>query len=111
MHKYYNNAPVTLQVDANSLHIQYIWNISLNHHKVGEMFVVCGVLYAVDSVTDRDSRIRFALDLYTNNLLDVNLPFTNPFRNTTMVGYNNKYKVRFISCIMYESQGLLTRFY
>ncbi|XP_065167503.1 uncharacterized protein [Atheta coriaria] len=87
-----SNNTAVMKVDANSLHIQYIWNISLNHHKVGEMFVVCGVLYAVDSVTDRDSRIRFALDLYTNNLLDVNLPFTNPFRNTTMVGYNNKYK-------------------
>jgi len=36
---------------------------------------------------------RFALDLYKNQLLDVNLPFTNPFRGTTMVGYNHKNKV------------------
>jgi hypothetical protein len=36
---------------------------------------------------------RFALDLYKNQLLDVNLPFTNPFRWTTMVGYNHKNKV------------------
>lgn len=73
--------------------IEYIWNISVNHHKVGEMFIVCGVLYAVDNVTDRDTRIRLALDLYKNTLLDVNLAFTNPFRRTTMLGYNHKNKV------------------
>lgn len=75
------------------MQIQYIWNISVDHHKVGEMFIVCGVLYAVDNVTERDTKIRLALDLYKNTLLDVNLPFTNPFRKTTMVGYNPKNKV------------------
>jgi hypothetical protein len=36
---------------------------------------------------------RFALDLYKNMLLDVNLPFTNPFRKTTMISYNSRSKV------------------
>lgn len=72
---------------------QYIWNISINHHKVGEMFIVCGVLYAVDSVVEQTTRIRFALDLYKNNLLGVNLSFTNPFRKTTLIGYNHRHKV------------------
>lgn len=59
------------------------------------MFIVCGVLYAVDSVTDRMTKIRFALDLYRSALLDdVNLSFTNPFRRTTTVGYNHRSKVR-----------------
>ena len=31
---------------------------------VADMFIVCGVLYAVDRVKERDTRIRFALDLY-----------------------------------------------
>lgn len=75
--------------------IEYTWNISLNHHKVGEMFVVCGVLYAIDSVTEQSSRIRFALDLYKNILLDVNLTFTNAFKRTTMVGYNHRFKELF----------------
>lgn len=77
------------------MQIQHIWNISLEHHKVGEMFVVCGVLYAIDSVTDRNSKIRFALDLYNNKLLDVSLGFTNPFRRTTMVGYNHRNKASY----------------
>lgn len=58
------------------------------------MFIVCGVLYAVDSVVDKNTKIRLALDLYRNQLLDdVNLSFTNPFKRTTTVGYNHRSKV------------------
>ncbi|KDR08696.1 Olfactomedin-like protein 2B [Zootermopsis nevadensis] len=84
-------AVMKVNTDRN-MEVQYMWNISINNHLFGEMFVACGVLYAVDSVTERNSKIRFALDLYKNQLLDVNLPFTNPFRWTTMVGYNHKNK-------------------
>lgn len=56
------------------------------------MFIVCGVLYAIDSTTDRNTKIRLALDLYKMKLLDVTLSFTNPFRKTTTVGYNHKNK-------------------
>ena len=39
--------------------------------------------------------VRFALDLYRNKLLEVDgLTFTNPFRKTSMVGYNHRTKVR-----------------
>ena len=37
---------------------EYMWNISLSHYQVADMFVVCGVLYAVDHVDLRDTRIR-----------------------------------------------------
>jgi hypothetical protein len=56
------------------------------------MFIVCGVLYAIDSVTERNTKIRLALDLYTTKLLDVSLSFTNPFRKTTTVSYNHRNK-------------------
>jgi hypothetical protein len=59
---------------------------------VGEMFIVCGVLYAIDSTTEKNTKIRLALDLYTLKLLDVTLSFTNPFRKTTTVGYNHRNK-------------------
>ena len=41
----------------------------------------------------RDTKIRLALDLYTHQMLEIELPFTNPFRHTTMLGYNPR-KVR-----------------
>ena len=42
--------------------------ISLNHNLVADMFVVCGVLYAVDRTDARDTKIRLALDLYTHQV-------------------------------------------
>ncbi|CAM6031633.1 unnamed protein product, partial [Sphagnum compactum] len=86
-----NNTIVT-KMNASTLEIEYSWNISINHHKVGEMFIVCGVLYGIDSVTERETKIRLALDLYENKLLDSMLTFTNPFRATKTVGYNPRNK-------------------
>ncbi|XP_014249344.1 uncharacterized protein LOC106666571 [Cimex lectularius] len=87
-----NNTAV-LKIDPETLEIQYGYNISLQHQKAGETFIVCGVLYAVDSTTDRRTTIRFAFDLFKGGLLDdVNLEFTNPFRKTTMIGYDHKHK-------------------
>ena len=112
-----NNNTAVAKLNSYSLEIEYVWNISLNNHRAGEMFIACGVLYAVDSVLERNTKIRyscsnqmirvgiievltaiiamerFALDLYKNKLLDVELPFTNPFRRTTSVGYNSRTKV------------------
>lgn len=52
------------------------------------MFIACGILYGVDSTTVRTTKIRLALDLYTKKVLDVNIDFSNPFNNTSTVGYN-----------------------
>ncbi|XP_047741615.1 uncharacterized protein LOC108681963 [Hyalella azteca] len=83
-----NNNTVVVKLEPDTLNIEYSWNISLNHHKFGEMFVTCGVLYGIDSATERETKIRFALDLYTHQALDVDLLFSNPFRKTTTLGYN-----------------------
>ena len=79
------------------MQIEFMWNISINHHKVGDMFIVCGVLYGVDSVKEGKTKIRLALDLYSYKLLDFSpLEFTNPFHRTTMITYNHHHKVRTI---------------
>ena len=62
-------------------------------NNLGPLFFLSTVLYAVDHVEQRDTRIRFALDLYRNKLLDVELPFSNPFSFTTALGYNPRLKV------------------
>ena len=48
--------------------IMMMITISLNHNLVADMFVVCGVLYAVDRTDARDTKIRLALDLYTHQV-------------------------------------------
>lgn len=52
------------------------------------MFIACGILYGVDSTTVRNTKIRLALDLYEKKVLDVDINFSNPFNNTSTVGYN-----------------------
>lgn len=56
-----NNNTAVMKVDTATLQIQYTWNISVVHHKAGDMFIVCGVLYVVDSVTERITNIRYSL--------------------------------------------------
>lgn len=76
------------------------------------MFIIGGVLYAIDSATDSNTKIRLALDLYRTKLVEVSLNFTNPFAKTTTVGYNHKKMVNGILCdvhdkMEYENMDLL----
>ncbi|XP_041984338.1 uncharacterized protein LOC121736935 [Aricia agestis] len=89
-----NTAVAKLSFDPNKddLNIDYIWNISLNHKQMGEMFIVCGVLYALDSATERESKVTVAIDLYQSKPVEVQLQFTNPFRKTTQLGYDHSMK-------------------
>ncbi|XP_053964726.1 uncharacterized protein LOC128867494 [Anastrepha ludens] len=85
---YDSNNTLVAKLDAETLKMQFNFNISLDHRKFGEMFIVCGHLYAIDSCTETNSHIRYVVDLYNGKLLNVDLPFSNPFRKTTTVGYN-----------------------
>ncbi|CAD7014890.1 unnamed protein product [Ceratitis capitata] len=85
---YDSNNTLVAKLDADTLKMQYNFNITLDHRKFGEMFIVCGHLYAIDSCTETNSHIRYVVDLYNGKLLNVDLPFSNPFRKTTTVGYN-----------------------
>lgn len=56
-----SNNTAVLHVDPLTLEIEYAWNISIKHDRTGDMFIVCGVLYAVHSVTERSTTIRYKL--------------------------------------------------
>lgn len=53
-----SNNTVVLKLDEKTMDIQNAWNISVVHRKAGEMFIVCGVLYVVDSITETTTNIR-----------------------------------------------------
>jgi hypothetical protein len=76
----------------NGTQIEYIWNLTIDHQTVGEMFIICGVLYGIESVSERNTKIDFAFDLYRNQQIDVSIDFTNPFSQTNFVSYNPKYQ-------------------
>lgn len=53
-----SNNTIVLKLQEKTLKIEFGWNISVVHRKAGEMFIVCGVLYVVDSNTDSPTFIR-----------------------------------------------------
>ncbi|XP_022670163.1 uncharacterized protein LOC111254013 isoform X3 [Varroa destructor] len=108
---------MVLKFDESSMKVERVWNLTLDHRQVGEMFIVCGVLYAVGGVTEGATRVELAFDLYLEQTLavgesmpsalararpvgapvpsinmgssgPVNLSLSNPYRNTTMITYN-----------------------
>ncbi|XP_076356179.1 uncharacterized protein LOC143249734 [Tachypleus tridentatus] len=87
-----NNTQV-LKYHPYTLQTEKMWNLSLDHSRIGETFIACGVLYAIGSVTALKTRISYAYDLYRKRTLSINLGFVNPFGRTTMASYNAKEKV------------------
>lgn len=55
-----NTAVVRINT-GNRFEVQGGWNISVRNQDVGEMFIVCGILYAVDSVTEFKTKIRYTI--------------------------------------------------
>lgn len=89
------NNTLILKFDPVSLGTENIWNLTLDHQLIGEMFISCGVLYGVESATDVFTKIRFAFDLYLNTPLDVSVNFTNPFKHNNLLSYNPQHEKLF----------------
>ncbi len=53
-----NTAVFKLNITQTGVTIEKTWNISVKHQDTGDMFILCGILYAVDSVTEYETRIR-----------------------------------------------------
>jgi hypothetical protein len=54
-----SNGTIVMKVDPDTMTAQYAWDITIDHHKYGEMFIARGVLYAVHSVIDATMNIRY----------------------------------------------------
>ncbi|KAJ7366002.1 Olfactomedin-like protein 2A [Desmophyllum pertusum] len=60
---------------------------------MGNAFVACGVIYCIDSHSDRSTTINFAYDTKTGNQWNPNIQFTNQYTFNTMVDYNPRERV------------------
>ncbi|XP_070149471.1 uncharacterized protein [Polyergus mexicanus] len=87
-----SNNTAVVKINPTNMTVQKAWNISIDHHRFGEMFIAEGMLYTIHSVTEETMKIRYAFDLYRNTMREVSLSFTNPYYKTTAVSYNHKTK-------------------
>jgi len=87
------NHTIVLKI-SETFKVEYAWNLTLNYHEVGDTFILCGVLYGVESLTTMTSVISFAYDLYDHKELThlEKIEFTNPFSGTKYIGYNSLYQ-------------------
>ncbi|MEE6496199.1 hypothetical protein FKM82_002259 [Ascaphus truei] len=66
------------------------WRTGLRKDFYGNCFVICGVLYAVDSYNKKNANISYAFDTHTNTQIIPRLLFENEYSYTTQIDYNPK---------------------
>ncbi|XP_044177225.1 olfactomedin-like protein 2B [Acropora millepora] len=82
------------KIDVVKNSIPLGWNLRTKNMKaLGNAFVACGVIYAIDNYSSRSTTINFAYDTKTGKQWNPNIQFTNQFGYNSMVDYNPREKV------------------
>lgn len=75
-------------LDPTDLRVQVTWNIPTKSKEFGESFLTCGRLHLIRNTTATTTKVDAVYDLYTEEWLETNLKFRNPYELNVMVSYN-----------------------
>lgn len=81
---------VLSKLHPSDLQKEKTWRTGLRRNFYGNCFVICGVLYAVDSFERTHANISYAFDTHTHTQMIPRLPFINNYTYTTQIDYNPK---------------------
>ncbi|XP_078417711.1 myocilin [Cetorhinus maximus] len=83
-----HGAIVISKLDPNSLEIQQTWTTTIRRRSVANTFMICGILYTLNSYSNRNAIINFAYNTNTNSSKVLNIPFENRYQYNSMTDYN-----------------------
>ncbi|XP_060800281.1 olfactomedin-like protein 2B isoform X2 [Neoarius graeffei] len=81
---------ILCKINPFDLQKENTWRTGLRRNSYGNSFVICGVLYAVDSYERINATISYAFDTHTHTQMVPRLPFMNNYTYTTQIDYNPK---------------------
>ncbi|KAL7849262.1 hypothetical protein SRHO_G00208850 [Serrasalmus rhombeus] len=86
----YQEVIILSKMNPTDLQKENTWRTGLRRNHYGNCFVICGVLYAVNSYDRMHANISYAFDTHTHTQMVPGLPFINNYTYTTQIDYNPK---------------------